>query len=84
MASLTLDVDSDTGLFAVGHCLVGSSADDLLARLDVGGWNVEGADRALSPSISKKSLQEEQNGQVWMLAKKKCVRSLTGVLNLVS
>lgn len=48
---LTLDVDGDAGLLAVGHGLVGGSADDLLARLDVGGGDVEGANGALSPPV---------------------------------
>lgn len=69
VASLTLDVDGDTGLFAVGHCLIGGSADDLLTGFDVGGGNVEGAYRALSPPVSKKSLREEKNRQVWMLGR---------------
>lgn len=34
---LTLDVDGDAGLFAIGDCLVGGLTGDLLARLDVGG-----------------------------------------------
>lgn len=33
---LTLNVNSDTGLPAVGHCFVRGLADDLLTRLDVG------------------------------------------------
>lgn len=33
---LTLDVDGDAGLLAVGDCLVGGLTDDLLTRLDVG------------------------------------------------
>lgn len=37
LASLTLNVNSDTGLFPVGHGLVGCPTDDLLPRFDVGG-----------------------------------------------
>lgn len=33
---LTLDVDGDAGLLAVGDRLVGGLTDDLLTRLDVG------------------------------------------------
>lgn len=33
---LTLDVNRDTGLLAVGDCLVGGLTDDLLTCLDVG------------------------------------------------
>lgn len=35
---LTLDVDCDTGFLAVGDCLIGGLADDLLTCLDVGRW----------------------------------------------
>lgn len=35
---LTLDVDCDTGLLAIGNCFVGGPADDLLTCFDDGRW----------------------------------------------
>ena len=56
---LTLDVDGDTGLLAVGDGLVGGLADDLLARLHVGGGQVQGAHRALPPAVPQQRLDSD-------------------------
>ena len=56
---LTLDVDGDAGLLAVGDCLVGGLAGDLLACLHVGGGQVQGAHRALPPAIPQQRLHTE-------------------------
>ncbi len=37
VVSLTLNVNSDTGLFPIGHSLVGCPTDDLLPSFNVGG-----------------------------------------------
>lgn len=62
--NLTLDVNVDAGLFAIGHSFVGRSTDDLLACLDVGGRQVEGANRTLPPSITKQCLRGEKKERV--------------------
>lgn len=56
--SLTLDVDGDCGLFAVGRRFVGGPAGDLLTALDVRGRDVERAHCAFSFAVSQQSLQE--------------------------
>lgn len=61
---LTLDVDRDTGLLAVGDCLVGGLTDDLLTRLDVGRRQVERAHGALSSAIPEQGLQREEQSEV--------------------
>lgn len=61
---LTLDVDVDAGLFAIRHSLVRCSADDLLACLNVGCRQVEGANRTLPPSITKQCLRGEKKERV--------------------
>lgn len=57
---LTLDVDGDAGLLAVGDRLVGGLTDDLLTCLDVGWRQVEGAHGALSPAVSQQGLQTDR------------------------
>lgn len=59
--SLTLDVDGNRGLLAVGRCFVGSTAGDLLAVLDVRGRDVERADRAFSSTVTQQCLRENTN-----------------------
>lgn len=59
--SLTLDVDGDRGLFAVGRRFVGGTAGDPLAALDVRGGDVERAHRAFSSAISQQRLHENTN-----------------------
>lgn len=54
---LTLDVNGDAGLLAVGDCLVGGFAGDLLTRLDVGRREVERAHGAFSPAVPQQGLQ---------------------------
>ncbi len=49
---LTLDVDGDAGLLAVGDCLVGGLTDDLLTCLDVGWRQVKRAHSAFPPAVS--------------------------------
>lgn len=61
---LTLDVDGDAGLFAVGDCLVGGLADDLLPCLDVGWWKVKSADGAFSPAVPQQRLDEIKSNNV--------------------
>ena len=57
---LTLDIDGDTGLLAIGNGLICGTTDDLLSGLDVGGRDVQCADGALSPPISEKCLRRER------------------------
>lgn len=59
---LTLDVDCDAGLLAVGDRLVGGLADDLLTHLDVGRQQVERADGAFSPAVPQQCLQRAKAG----------------------
>lgn len=59
-AALTLDVDGDRGLLAVGRRFVGGAAGDLLSALDVGRGDVERAHRAFSSSISQQRLCKTQ------------------------
>lgn len=61
--ALTLDVDGDAGLLAVGDGLVGGLADDLLARLDVGWRQVERAHRALPPAVAEQRLRKKRQKQ---------------------
>lgn len=59
--SLTLDVDGDRGLLAVGRRFVGGTAGDPLAALYVRGGDVERAHRAFSSAISQQRLHENTN-----------------------
>lgn len=59
--SLTLDVDGDCGLLAVGRRFVGSTAGDLLAALDVRRRDVERADCAFSSSVAQQCLRDNTN-----------------------
>lgn len=59
--SLTLDVDGDRGLLAIGRRFVGSTAGDLLAALDVQRRDVECADRAFSSAVAQQCLCENTN-----------------------
>lgn len=61
--ALTLDVDGDAGLLAIGDGLVGGLADDLLARLDVGRRQVERAHRALPPAVAEQRLRKKRQKQ---------------------
>lgn len=54
--TLTLNIDGDCGLLAVGRCFVGGAAGDLLSALDVGRSDVERAHRAFSSPISQQRL----------------------------
>lgn len=60
---LTLDVNGDTGLFAIGDCLVGGLTDDLLTRLDVGRRQIERAHCAFPPAVPEQGLQGNKGEQ---------------------
>lgn len=61
---LTLDVDGDRGLFAVGRGFVGRPAGDALAALDVGRRDVEGADGALSVAVTQQRLRTNTTARI--------------------